>query len=420
MDSNRDDAERCVELASVALAEGDVEKASRLVEKSKRMFPLPEVQNALAAKIARAQTNFSKSDKSEPSKAASPSSKSKSASSSAANGQRSSHASSSQPPPPPRPATPEMEAAVATVHRKRNGTHYEVLEVTREADDGVLKKAYRKLALRLHPDRNFAKGADEAFKRVSQAFDVLSDPQRRSHYDTFGSDDPAQPQRTNRTTTHANPFADLGASGHFVHVNGAFTPDEVFSFFFTGDPHMRAHFTQPGLRRRTHRRARSEHAARHDDDRANEPEPRDPEEQAPLLYELWDRVRPLLWLFFLFLILSWWSGDTQTPTYSLQRTGYHTVGRTTKNGVPFYVQAGKSLSRSDERQMWYSVDRSALAQLRGLCEQEDLQEQYLRQQSRSWMNGKATRKRFEEQLSLYRKPSCQQFHHLLTSIRRTG
>ncbi|MEZ6059350.1 MAG: molecular chaperone DnaJ [Planctomycetaceae bacterium] len=65
--------------------------------------------------------------------------------------------------------------------------YYEVLEVARDASGDVIKKAYRKLALRYHPDRN--QGDEEAvvkFKEAAEAFDVLSDPGKRSRYDRFG------------------------------------------------------------------------------------------------------------------------------------------------------------------------------------------------------------------------------------------
>jgi molecular chaperone DnaJ len=64
---------------------------------------------------------------------------------------------------------------------------YEQLEVTRDADDGTLKSAYRKLAMRYHPDKNPGCGESEAkFKSISQAYDCLRDPQKRAAYDRFG------------------------------------------------------------------------------------------------------------------------------------------------------------------------------------------------------------------------------------------
>jgi molecular chaperone DnaJ len=65
--------------------------------------------------------------------------------------------------------------------------YYEVLGVSRTCSDGDLKSAYRKLALKFHPDRNPGdKTAEEAFKEAAEAYAILADPQKRSLYDRFG------------------------------------------------------------------------------------------------------------------------------------------------------------------------------------------------------------------------------------------
>ncbi|MFO1532116.1 MAG: molecular chaperone DnaJ [Thermoplasmatota archaeon] len=64
--------------------------------------------------------------------------------------------------------------------------YYEVLGVPRDAGADAVKKAYRKLAIQLHPDRNKAPDAEEKFKELSEAYAVLSDPEKKSRYDQLG------------------------------------------------------------------------------------------------------------------------------------------------------------------------------------------------------------------------------------------
>ena len=65
--------------------------------------------------------------------------------------------------------------------------YYEILEISQNADSSEIKKAYRKLALKYHPDRNQGdKEAEEKFKLVNEAYQVLSDPQKRATYDRYG------------------------------------------------------------------------------------------------------------------------------------------------------------------------------------------------------------------------------------------
>jgi molecular chaperone DnaJ len=65
--------------------------------------------------------------------------------------------------------------------------YYELLEIERSADDGVIKSSYRKLAMKFHPDKNPGCADSEArFKAISEAYDCLKDPQKRAAYDRYG------------------------------------------------------------------------------------------------------------------------------------------------------------------------------------------------------------------------------------------
>lgn len=92
--------------------------------------------------------------------------------------------------------------------------YYEILGVSRTASDEELKKAFRKLALEYHPDRNKHEGAAETFKEINEAYQILTDSSKRSKYDQFGHEG----VRTNG----ANGFDGFDSFGGFGDIFDAF------------------------------------------------------------------------------------------------------------------------------------------------------------------------------------------------------
>ncbi len=94
--------------------------------------------------------------------------------------------------------------------------YHAILNVPHDVSDDDLKKAYRRLAMQYHPDRNPGnREAEEHFKEINEAYEVLSDPEKRFRYEQFG------------TADGSGPFADFGFRGNFDDVF-----NDLFSDFF--------------------------------------------------------------------------------------------------------------------------------------------------------------------------------------------
>lgn len=66
--------------------------------------------------------------------------------------------------------------------------YYKILGIAKNASEDDIKKAYRKLALKYHPDKNKSSGAEEKFKEIAEAYEVLSDKKKRDIYDQVGEE----------------------------------------------------------------------------------------------------------------------------------------------------------------------------------------------------------------------------------------
>ncbi|CEG82157.1 hypothetical protein RMATCC62417_16273 [Rhizopus microsporus] len=189
MESNKDEAIRCLSIANSSFEAGDYSKAQRLAEKSKRLYPTERAEQFLqiikrqtdpAPKTIPLQKNNTQTD---------------------------------------RKYTTEQVNAVKAILACSN-CYYKVLSVDRTATDAEIKKAYRKKALLFHPDKNSTPGADEAFKLISKAFNTLSDPNKRAIHDSGGDrEDGRRSTPSYRSTYHRRRREEV-------------SPEDLFNLFF--------------------------------------------------------------------------------------------------------------------------------------------------------------------------------------------
>ena len=99
--------------------------------------------------------------------------------------------------------------------------YYEVLGVSKDADDKELKKAFRSLARKYHPDKNDSPDADEKFKEIQEAYAVLSDSDKRRNYDRFGHNAPG-----------GSPFGPGGFQGFNINLDDILGGGFLFKYFW--------------------------------------------------------------------------------------------------------------------------------------------------------------------------------------------
>ena len=270
--ANQDEAMKCRDIGLVALDDKNYDKALKFFKKSSQMFPLDGI-NELIKKVEILKTkqdqgdnNFPSSDGTLP-KASSTDSKtnerysasagtetpkssggsskassgnstpkatsSSSSSSSSFNSKKSnsnSNSNTTSNSSSTRGYTDEQEAGAKRILAQSKKSHYECLGVSKTATEDEIKKAYKKLALKFHPDKNSAPSAEGAFKAINSAVECLSDASKREIYDQYGTDNP-QNMTGGGFPGGGFHFPQGGFRGQGVHE---INPEEIFNLFFQG------------------------------------------------------------------------------------------------------------------------------------------------------------------------------------------
>lgn len=151
--------------------------------------------------------------------------------------------------------TKEQEEAVKKIIANKSD-YYKVLNLNKDCSENDIKKAYRKLALKFHPDKCVAPRTDEAFKIIAQAFDKLSNSDTRAYYDRYGSDDTrgGRAAAGARGGGYANPFGNFGNGRQF---EAEIDPEMIFNMFFNQmgmggmgpNVHVHSFGARPGFQR---------------------------------------------------------------------------------------------------------------------------------------------------------------------------
>ena len=265
MEVNKDEAEKCKTIGASALKQAQYDRAVKFFKKSLHLYPLPGVETLLstAERMAKGESSSGSSSSNSNSNnmngTSSTSSNSfnynastsSSSSSSRTNGGTSSSSSSSpyrRPAPAPSSAPPpsttpvgesgraytqaNVEIVNKILHAKEGGrgAHYRVLGIAASANESEIKKAYRKLAIKVHPDKNPAPKSDDAFKAVGLAYGTLSDSQKRTIYDRYGEEDP-----DNRGGGGGGGGGmRRGPGGMHFRPGQEVNPEDIFNMFFGG------------------------------------------------------------------------------------------------------------------------------------------------------------------------------------------
>lgn len=238
---------------------------------------------------------------------------------------------------------------------------YEILGVQKTADDNEIKKAYRKLALKFHPDKNHAPQAKEAFMKVGQAYDCLTNKDKRSFYDQTGNSDPDQHYRQYTQQYHYEEFS----------------PDDLFEMIF-GIPS--GHRRRPARQQNYYYSNEEDVGARHHNTHQGRGVPRGK-------YAMLLQLLPLIFVLLSSFLYSF-NGEEEA-VYSLSPHGKYNMQHSTRRlNINYFVM-------QDFKTKHVKSDRDLLRV------ENDVEEQYMIYHYRKCEQGKANRDRIMMQARWY-------------------
>lgn len=309
--------------------------------------------------------------------------------------------------------TPQQHAAVKRIMSYKSTQYYEILSIERNCEDIQIKKAYRKVSLTVHPDKNGAPQADEAFKRVSKAFQVLSDPHKKRIFDQTGND---PDDRTSAASAASSMFG--GARGRQAagqQFAADFDPNDIFNMFFGGQQFggfggqpfggTRVYtFGGPGGFFQT---AGNPQAARGGAQRAGQPANENPS---------WTQYIPIIGILLIFLISNLFnSGEAASsiPSFSYTQDRRFTQARSTPNyHVKFFVNPRdtKNLSAGKLRQLDRYAETTYISNLRDKCNRETVHREQLLRNAQGWFS--RDEEQYQQALNMPLR-SCERLDDLL-------
>jgi len=354
-DESSETSTKCFNLGQQAWAQSDYEKATRMFEKSLRFKKTKEAEVCLAK--VKNKERFPKSSNQSSNSHNSGGASASTSSTQNTRRQSSTNSTHSSPEIEQRSFTPEQKEAAEKINKCK--TYYEILGLSSsEATESNIKKAYRKLALKMHPDKNGAPGSNEAFKKLGAAYSVLSDSEKKRQYDLTDLD---ITKSSNSTSQYNNVRRRRGFTtngGYYEFDFNDSSADDIFNMFFGGGYNMHHHMQRQAREQQQQRRNRREHA--------------DENEPSGNWMGLLLQLAPLLLIMGMSLITNLLTAD---PPYSLTQSSDYRLKRFTETlNVPYYTQPDfnkryKSETR-EYSQLMKSIENDYRDRLRSACFQE--------------------------------------------------